>query len=144
MGQLLTLHQLRVCHTSYLLQVSPSVLMFKWENNILSLQKRKWKVLKITGSDYLPFAMLAPHHQELLDHCHLHPPLGSLLQNTISFFIQGIILPYTLHSYLAVNTVATMDFTDLLCSKKPSIALNLEPSEYVLTDLCMVYYNCTL
>ena len=90
--------------------------------------------MKITGSDYLPFAMLARHHQELLDHCHLHPPLGSLLQNTISFLlIQGILLPYTLHSYLAVNTVATMAFTHLLRSQKPPTAIYLQPSEYVLT-----------
>jgi len=32
-----------------------------------------------------------------------------------------------------MNTVATMEFTDLLCSQKPPTAIYLEPSEYVLT-----------
>jgi hypothetical protein len=48
------------------------------------------------------------------------------------FLIQGIFLPYTLHSYLAVNTVAIMESTDLMCSQKPPTAIYLEPSEYVL------------
>jgi hypothetical protein len=47
--------------------------------------------------------------------------------------MQGIFLPYTLHSYLAVNTVAIMESTDLMSSQKPSTAIYLEPSEYVLT-----------
>jgi hypothetical protein len=46
--------------------------------------------------------------------------------------MQGIFLPYTLHSYLAVNTVAIMESTDLTCSQKPPTAIYLEPSEYVL------------
>jgi len=33
---------------------------------------------------------------------------------------------------LAVNTVAIMESTDLLCSQKPPTAFYLEPSEYVL------------